>query len=83
MSTEVWHLCAKTERVEVERQLRFAVAFPETALSGGPSVKEIVAKGKFTFPPFQWSRDEYLGWNATKHPKERGIKRRELLQAVG
>jgi hypothetical protein len=55
----------------------------DAALNRGASVKEIVAKGKFNFPPFQWSRDEYLGWNATKHPKARGLKRRELLQAVG
>jgi hypothetical protein len=74
---------ATTERVELESQFRFAVAFLDAALNGGPSVKEILAKGKFTFPPFLWSRDEYLGWNATKHPKERGRKERRLLSPSG
>jgi hypothetical protein len=48
-----------------------------------PSVKEILAEGKFTVPPFLWSRDEYLGCKTTKYPKERATKRRELLVAVG
>ena len=74
---------ATVKRQELESQFRFAVAFLDAALNGGPTVKEILAEGKFTFPPFVWSRDEYLGWNATKYSKERGIKRRELLKAVG
>jgi hypothetical protein len=72
---------ATTDQKELESQFRFAVAFLDAALNVGPSVKEILAKGKFTFPPFLWSRDEYLGWNATKHPKERGKKVRRLVAA--
>jgi len=68
---------------ELESQFRFAVAFLDAALNEGPTVKEILDEGKFTFPPFVWSREEYLGWNATKYPKERGSKRRELLEVIG
>lgn len=74
---------ATVKRQELESQFRFAVAFLDAALNGGPTVKEILAEGKFKFPPFVWSRDEYLGWNATKYPKERGNKRRELLAVSG
>lgn len=74
---------ATVKQQEFESQFRFAVEFLDAALNGGPTVKEILAEGKFTFPPFIWSQDEYLGWNATKYSKERGTKRRELLKVVG
>lgn len=74
---------ATVKRHELESQFRFAVAFRDAALNGGPTVKEILAEGKFSFPLFVWSRNEYLGWNATKYPKERGSKRRELIEVIG
>lgn len=74
---------ATLNREELESKFRVAVAFIDAALNGGPTVKDILANEKFTFPPFVWSREEYLGWNATKHPKERGTKRRELLAVMG
>jgi hypothetical protein len=74
---------ATVMRNEIESQFRFAVAFLDAALNGGRTVKQILAEGHFTFPPFTWSRDEYLGWTATKHSKERGTKKRQLLETQG
>ena len=67
---------------EVKSQFRFASLFVEAALNNGPSVKEILADNKFTFPPFVWDLNEYVGWQKTKWEKERGEKKREFHEVA-
>jgi len=73
---------ATLRREELESQFQFAEAFIDAALNDGPSVKQILESRRFRFPPFLWNRDEYVGWLATKHPKERGEKKRRQLDAT-
>jgi hypothetical protein len=54
----------------------------EAALNDGPSVKEILASSEFTFPPFVWDLNEYVGWQKTKWEKERGEKKREFHEVA-
>jgi len=66
-----------TKREEMVDQFRFAERFIEAALNDGPSVKEIL-DDSYTFPPFIWNLNEYVGWEKTKYSKERGNKKREF-----
>ena len=67
-----------TKREELESQFKFVEKFVDSALNGGPSVKEILSDDIYMFPPFKWNFDEYYGWSQTKYPKERGEKKREF-----
>jgi hypothetical protein len=67
---------------EMESQFKFAEKFVDAALNGGPSVKEILAADDYTFPPFVWDLNEYVGWEKTKYPKERGEKHREYHEVA-
>lgn len=71
-----------TKREEMESQFRFAEKFIDAALNGGPSVKEILAADTYTFPPFVWDLNEYVGWEKTKWDKERGNKHREFHEVA-
>ena len=73
-----------TDRKQIEDQYRFAVKFIDAALNDGPSVNEILFDEGYTyeFPPFVWDFKEYNGWVATKHPKERGDKKREFHEVA-
>lgn len=71
-----------TKRDEMEAQFRFAEKFIDAALNDGPSVKEILASESFTFPPFVWDLNEYVGWEKTKWDKERGNKQREYIEVA-
>lgn len=66
-----------TKEEELISQFKFVEKFIDSALNGGPSVKEILSADKYEFPKFVWNINEYLGWVETKYPKERGTKRRE------
>ena len=70
------------KREEIESQFRFAEKFIDAALNDGPSVKEILAADNFTFPPFVWDLNEYVGWEKTKWDKERGNKHREYHEVA-
>lgn len=70
---------SSTNKEEISSQFRFVEKFIDSALNGGPSVKDILKSESFTFPPFIWSEAEYAGWVATKWPKERGKKVREYI----
>ena len=70
------------KREEIESQFRFAEKFIDAALNDGPSVKEILASDNFTFPPFVWDLNEYVGWEKTKWDKERGNKHREYHEVA-
>jgi len=66
-----------THRDEIASQFRFVERFIDAALNGGPSVDEIFAADSFSFPPFIWNREEYVGWIQTKYDKSRGHKQRQ------
>lgn len=70
---------SSTDEEEITSQFKFVEKFIDSALNGGPSVKEILSSDSFKFPPFIWSEEEYSGWIATKWPKERGKKVREYV----
>lgn len=71
-----------TKREEIESQFDFAEKFIDAALNGGPSVREILMEGNYTFPPFIWNGPEYKGWIETKYDKERGEKKREYHEVA-
>jgi len=71
-----------TDRKQIEDQFKFAEKFIDAALNDGPSVKEILAEYDYDFPPFVWDLNEYVGWEKTKHPKERGTKHREFHEVA-
>lgn len=73
---------SSTNRNEIDSQFRFAEKFVSAALNDGPSVKEILASEQFTFPPFVWDLNEYVGWQKTKWAKERGEKKREFHEVA-
>ena len=73
---------SSTKRSEIESQFRFAEKFIDAALNDGPSVKEILAADTYTFPPFVWDLNEYVGWEKTKWDKERGNKQREYHEVA-
>jgi hypothetical protein len=73
---------SSVKREEIEAQFRFAEKFIDAALNDGPSVKEILAAETFTFPPFVWDLNEYVGWEKTKWSKERGDKHREYHEVA-
>lgn len=73
---------SSTKRSEIESQFRFAEKFIDAALNDGPSVKEILAADTYTFPPFVWDLNEYVGWEKTKWDKERGNKHREYHEVA-
>jgi len=55
-----------TDESEIESCFRFANRFIESALEGGPSVKEILSQEEFNFPPFNYSPEANAGWMETK-----------------
>jgi len=69
-------------RKEIEDQFRFVNAFIDSALNGGPTVREILMENDFTFPPFVWDYQEYNGWAKTKYSKTRGSKVREFHEVA-
>lgn len=70
------------DRKEIKSQFDFAERFIDAALNAGPSVKEILTENSYTFPPFNWNINEYLGWVETKYNKERGKKQREYYEVA-
>ena len=68
-----------TDEKEITSSMRFVSLFIQSALNGGPSVKEILQENSFKFPKFIWSEEEWCGWVATKWSKERGKKNREYI----
>lgn len=69
-------------RKELESCFRFVQDFLDAALNNGPTVKELVATNGYTFPPMIWSVDQFVGWNETKHPENRGQKVRTYVEVV-
>jgi len=71
-------LRSTTKYEELVSMFSFIENFMDAALNGGPSVKQILATGRYTFPPFIFDKQEYDGWEKTKWPKSRGIKQRRF-----
>jgi hypothetical protein len=70
------------ERQEIESQFAFAEAFIDAALNDGPSVEEILERGNFKFPPYQWNREHWDAWASTKWDKSRGKKVRNYYEVA-
>lgn len=71
---------SSTKREEIESQFRFATAFIDAALNGGPSVEKILEDGNFVFPPYVWNREHWDAWATTKWDKSRGKKVRNYYE---
>lgn len=71
---------SSTKREEIESQFRFATAFIDAALNGGPSVEVILEDGNFVFPPYVWNREHWDAWATTKWDKSRGKKVRNYYE---
>lgn len=70
------------ERHELESQMAFVEKFLDSALNGGPTVREILDSREWTFPPFVFDKLAYDGWVASKYDKSRGKKDRVLHHDV-
>lgn len=68
------------DRTELESCFRFVEDFLDAALNDGPSVNELISENNYKFPPMQWDLAQFLGWEKTKHPEERGKKVRTLVE---
>jgi hypothetical protein len=73
---------SSTERVEIASQFAFVEAFMDAALNGGCSVQEIFEGGNYAFPPYEWNREHWDAWVATKWDKSRGKKVRNYYEVV-
>jgi hypothetical protein len=71
-----------TKKEEIISQFKFAERFIDAALNDGPSVAELLFMGNYQFPPFEWNTQEYIGWQESKYPKERGTKKREYNEVA-
>lgn len=71
---------ATLDREELESCYRFVELFMDSALNGGPPVKEILDAGDWKFPKLVWERELYTAWETNKYPKSRGKKVRKLVE---
>ena len=67
---------------EIEGSLKLVEAFMRAALTNGTPAKFIVEDTHLSWPSFFYHHDSYVGWEATKWPKERGKKERRLLDVT-
>ena len=70
------------DKTELESCFRFVEDFLDAALNDGPSADELISTNKYKFPPMQWDLAQFIGWNETKHPEERGKKVRTYVEVV-
>ena len=70
------------DKTELESCFRFVEDFLDAALNDGPSADELFSTNKYKFPPMQWDLAQFIGWNETKHPEERGKKVRTYVEVV-
>ncbi len=68
------------DRTELESCFRFVEDFLDAALNDGPSVNELISERGYKFPPMQWDLAQFIGWEKTKHPEERGKKVRTYVE---
>jgi len=70
------------DRKELVACFRFVQDFLDAALNNGPSVVDLIAKNKYEFPPMQWDLNQFIGWEKTKHPEDRGEKVRTYVEVI-
>lgn len=68
------------DRTELESCFRFVEDFLDAALNDGPTVNELISNNNYKFPPMQWDLAQFIGWEKTKHPEDRGEKVRTLIE---
>ena len=68
------------DKVELESCFRFVEDFLDAALNDGASVDDLINTNGYTFPPMQWDLAQFIGWEKTKHPEDRGEKVRTLVE---
>ncbi len=73
---------ATLDREELSSCFRFVEDFIDAALNDGPTVYDMVAEGRYKFPPMIWSLEQFKGWEKTKHAEDRGEKKREFIEVV-
>jgi hypothetical protein len=69
-------------RVELESCFRFVKDFLDAALNNGPTVQELIESNNYIFPPMMWDLAQFIGWEKTKHPEDRGEKVRTYVEVV-
>lgn len=74
---------ASCDRREIEDQFKFATAFIDAALNGGPSVEDILMEYDYQFPPFDYDHDMYVGWENSKYPSETRRMDDETAEKLG
>lgn len=70
------------DRTELESCFRFVQDFLDAALNDGPSVADLISENKYKFPPMQWDLNQFIGWEKTKHPENRGEKVRTFVEVA-
>ena len=70
------------DRTELESCFRFVRDFLDAALNDGPTVNELIDHNKYKFPPMIWDLNQFIGWNNTKHPEDRGEKVRTYVEVA-
>jgi len=70
------------ERDELESCFRFVQDFLYAALNDGPNVVDLLRENNYKFPPMQWDLAQFIGWNKTKHPEDRGKKVRTYVEVA-
>jgi hypothetical protein len=68
------------DKVELESCFRFVEDFLDAALNDGASVDDLINTNGYKFPPMQWDLAQFIGWEKTKHPEDRGEKVRTLVE---
>jgi hypothetical protein len=70
------------KRNEIESCFKFVQDFLHAALNDGPSVADLISQNNYSFPPMIWSLPQFIGWEKTKHPEDRGEKVRTYVEVV-
>ena len=70
------------DRTELESCFRFVQDFLDAALNDGRTVTELFAENNYRFPPMQWDLNQFIGWEKTKHPEDRGEKVRTYVEVA-
>jgi hypothetical protein len=70
------------DRTQLESCFRFVQDFLDAALNTGQSVDELLSNNNYSFPPMIWDLNQFIGWEKTKHPEDRGEKVRTYVEVV-
>ena len=65
---------------EIFDTIRFTRDFIKEALTDQRPIDELLRRNGYQFPAFKFDLEQWLGWEATKWPKERGKKERRYVE---